>query len=74
MHGAIAEVLYLEGPHLGGLTGSRLGALYYRANPSIRNSQFPIWAKGKGVLGPSKPPFLRNIPLSKADFVTMARL
>ena len=28
MHGAIAEVLYLEGPHLGGLTGSRLGALY----------------------------------------------
>ena len=28
MHGAIAEVLYLEGAHLGGLTGSRLGALY----------------------------------------------
>ena len=25
-----------------------------RANPSIRNSQFPIWAKGEGVLGPSK--------------------
>ena len=31
MHGAIAEVLYLEGPHLGGLTGSRLGALYAQA-------------------------------------------
>ena len=46
----------------------------YRGDPPIRNSQFPIWAKGKGVLGPSKPPFLRNIPLSKADFLTMAGL
>lgn len=26
----------------------------YRGIPPIRNSQFPIWAKGKGVLGPSK--------------------
>ena len=32
----------------------RATSLYYRGNPPIRNSQFPIWAKGKGVLGPSK--------------------
>ena len=32
----------------------------YRGNPPIRNSQFPIWAKGKGVLGPSKTAILKK--------------
>ena len=44
MHGAIAEVLYLEGPHLGGLTGSRLGALYLqgrRADKKLARGEVP---------------------------------
>ena len=37
----------------------------YRAIPPIRNSQFPIWAKGKGVLGPSKTAIFKKYTFIK---------
>ena len=40
----------------------------YRGDLPIRNSQFPIWAKGEGDLTCPKPLFLRNTPDIEGDF------
>ena len=40
-------------------------SLNYRGIPPIRNSQFPIWAKGEGVLGPSKTAILKKYTFIK---------
>ena len=36
-------------------------------DPPIRNSQFPIWAKGKGVLGPSKTVIFKKYTFIKGS-------